>query len=171
MIACLQYTAVAFAPAVGQGWKDRADSGQQGTNVMRIVTYVAIAVGLIGAASAGAQTKRRVQDRYSNDYNRCMNTGDAANGVTSGIMDCNGLEIDRQDARLNQAYKMVMARSNSQQKTGLRMSERNWIGQRDARCQRASASEEGGSLTTIIYSGCILEETIKRIIWLETYKG
>lgn len=138
---------------------------------MRMFTCIAVALGLTGAAAAVAQTKKQVETRYTNNYNRCMNTGAAANGVTSGIMDCNGLEIDRQDARLNQAYKMVMTRSNPQQKIVLRTSERQWITQRDARCKRAAASEEGGSLAGIIYSGCILDETIKRTIWLENYKG
>lgn len=136
----------------------------------KICIAVIAAIGLIGVAPAVAQTKKQVKARYSNEYNRCMNTGLAADGVTSGIMDCSGNEIRRQDARLNEAYKMVMARSTPQQKTTLRTSERNWIGQRNKGCEKVTAPLEGGTLAMIIYSGCILDETIKRTIWLESYK-
>lgn len=102
--------------------------------------------------------------RYSKEYNRCMNTGLAARGVTSGIMNCSGSEIRRQDARRNQACKMVMARSTPQQKTTLRASERNWVDQRDEGCEQVTAPLEGGTLAMIIYSGCILDETINPTI-------
>ena len=138
---------------------------------MRIVAVVAGTLGLLCATAANAQTTKQIRARYSQDYKQCLATGDAANGVTIAIMDCNGFENDRQDARLNQAYRMVMARLSSQKKAVLRASERNWIVQRDLRCRRKSAVEEGGSLARIIYSDCFLEETIRRTIWLEFYKG
>jgi uncharacterized protein YecT (DUF1311 family) len=55
--------------------------------------------------SASAQTQTQIEKRYSRDYAQCM---DASGGVTADMMDCLGTEIDRQDARLNQAYVMVM---------------------------------------------------------------
>jgi uncharacterized protein YecT (DUF1311 family) len=130
-----------------------------------------IVTATLSMASIPLQAKSAVEARYSKEYNECMSSGDAANGVTSGVLDCIGAEIDRQDARLNQAYKMVMSRLNASRKTILRASERAWIGQRDARCRKASAPEKGGTLASIIYSGCILDETIKRIIFLEKYQG
>jgi uncharacterized protein YecT (DUF1311 family) len=135
------------------------------------ITSAAFLLALVGASPAVGQTRTQIQARYSADYGRCMKSGDAANGVTAAIMDCNGNEIDRQDARLNQAYKMVMTRLTAPQKTTLRVSERTWITQRDALCHRASSAESGGSLEGIIYSGCILDETIKRLVWLEAYRG
>ena len=120
---------------------------------------------------AVAQTKKQVEARYSNTYNRCMNTGLAAQGVTSGIMDCSGSEIRRQDARLNQTYTQVMARSSPRQKTKLRASERAWITKRDTGCQQETAPLDGGTLAMILFSGCVLDETIRRTIWLESYSG
>lgn len=134
-----------------------------------LVTRSAV-IGVL-ATAAPALAKSKVEARYSPDYNTCMASGDAANGVTSGLMDCSSAEIDRQDTRLNEAYKVVMMRFNPSQKSVLRASERAWIGERNARCFRASASEQGGSLAGVIYSNCVLDETIKRLIWLETYKG
>ena len=127
-------------------------------------------VFMLASQNALGHARSAIEARYSATYNECLSTGDAAQGVTSGIMDCNGAEIDRQDARLNQAYKMVMMRLSAQQRSKLRLSERSWIGQRDARCRRAAAPEAGGTLAAIIYSGCILDETIERMIWLESYK-
>ncbi|HMT42695.1 MAG TPA: lysozyme inhibitor LprI family protein [Sphingorhabdus sp.] len=118
--------------------------------------------------SASAQTQTQIEKRYSRDYAQCM---DASGGVTADMMDCLGTEIDRQDARLNQAYVMVMRPLPKPRKDKLRGLQRAWIKQRDAKCARASAEEGGGSLSSIIYSSCILDETIGRTIFLENYKG
>jgi uncharacterized protein YecT (DUF1311 family) len=120
------------------------------------------------ATSASAQTQSQIEKRYSRVYAECM---DASGGVTSDMMDCNGSEIDIQDARLNQAYAMVMRPLTKPRKDTLRGLQRAWIKQRDAKCARASDVERGGSMAAIIYSGCILDETIKRTIILENYKG
>src|SRR5437868_4258893 len=85
-------------------------------------------VGLsVSATAGGAKSKGQVESRYSRDYRQCMATGEAANGITGAIMDCNGAEIYRQDARLNQAYNMVMMRLGASQKATLRAFERSWI--------------------------------------------
>ena len=129
-----------------------------------------VAAMTVPLSAAWATPKSAVEKRYSAAYNSCMNSGDAAHGVTSGIMDCNGAEIDLQDARLNQAYKMVMSRLDDQQKTVLRTSERNWIKSRDAACKKSVGDEEGGTLGTVMYSNCILDETISRTIYLENHR-
>lgn len=120
------------------------------------------------ATSAPAQTQTQIEKRYSRDYTQCM---DSSGGVTADMMDCLGTEIDSQDARLNQAYVMVMRPLPKPRKGKLRGLQRAWIKQRDAKCSRASAEEGGGSLSSIIYSSCILDETISRTIFLENYQG
>ena len=125
-------------------------------------------VAALVATSVSAQTQPQIEKRYSRDYTECM---DASGGVTAEMRDCLGTEIDRQDARLTQAYVMVMRPLPQQRKEKLRVLERAWIKQRDAKCSRAAAEAEGGSLAGIIYSGCILDETISRTIFLENYKG
>jgi len=137
----------------------------------RIVAGIVVAAGLIASPHAIAQTAEQVIARQSKTFRQCMKIGDAARGVTVGILDCNGAELDRQDARLNRLYNAIMARSNPRQKAKLRTLERRWIDERDAHCKRESAPEEGGTLASIIYSSCILDQTIKRTIWLEAYKG
>lgn len=139
--------------------------------MIRKTVLLAVAIGLAGSVPAGAQTAKQVEARYSRDYDRCLKTGDAAKGVTSAMMDCMGSENERQDARLNQAYKMVMTRLSPKAKGVLRTSQRNWIKQRDARCRAAAAEMEGGSASGLIFSSCFLDETVKRTMWLEKYKG
>lgn len=139
--------------------------------MIRKAVLLAAAIGFANIAPVSAQTTAQVNARYTRDYDRCLKTGDAAKGVTSAMMDCIGLEVDRQDARLNQTYKTAMARLNPAGKTRLRTAQRGWIKQRDARCRREADAVGGGSMSGISYSSCILDETIKRTIWLEKYKG
>jgi uncharacterized protein YecT (DUF1311 family) len=119
------------------------------------------------ATSASAQIQSQIEKRYTRGYSQCMND---SGGVTSAMMDCSGSEIERQDARLNQAYGMVMRPLPKPRKERLRGLQRAWIKQRDARCQNAIRDNDGTS-ANIIYSGCILDETIRRTIFLENYKG
>lgn len=124
-------------------------------------------IAALAATSASAQTQSQVEKRQSPAYSECM---DGSEGVTAEMMDCIGAEIEVQDARLNQAYVMVMRPFPKLKKEKLRGLQRAWIKQRDANCQRAIA-DEGGSMAGLIYAGCILDKTIKRTIFLENYKG
>ena len=124
-------------------------------------------IAALAATSASAQIQTQVEKRYTRGYSECM---DKSGGVTVKMMNCTAAEIDIQDAELNQAYVMVMRPLPKPRKDTLRGLQRSWIKQRDAKCQRAIA-DEGGSMAGLIYSGCILDETIKRTIFLENYKG
>ena len=124
-------------------------------------------IASLAATSASAQTQTQVEKRYTRGYSECM---DASGGVTVEMMNCSAAEIDIQDARLNQAYVMVMRPLAKPRKTTLRGLQRTWIKQRDAKCAR-SIADEGGSMAGLIYSGCILDETIRRTIFLENFKG
>jgi uncharacterized protein YecT (DUF1311 family) len=122
------------------------------------------------AVPAFGQTRAEVDAAYSPAFNACMKSGDAAGGVTSAMMDCNGLENIRQDERLNHAYRTAMARLQPGQKAVLRLSERKWLQQRKKVCQDAANSAGGGSASGLIYSSCFLDETVKRKIWLQRYR-
>ena len=121
----------------------------------------------LDAGAAAAQARSPADERLSPEFRRCMSSGDAAGGVTSAMLDCIGLENVRQDRRLNGTYRAAMARRSAKQQSALRVSERGWIAERKARCDVAAADEEGGSLAAVIYSRCMLDETVKRTVWLE----
>jgi uncharacterized protein YecT (DUF1311 family) len=122
------------------------------------------------AAGAMAQWEPEVERRLSPAFNECQSNGDAARGITSAMMGCLGEENERQDARLNQAYRMVMKRLPTSGKTKLRQSQRAWIKNRDALAKAAGDRAGGGSASGLEYSGEFLHETIKRVIWLEKYR-
>lgn len=125
---------------------------------------------LLLMAAAAPQTDAEVEKRYSAAFNTCLETGDAARGVTPAMAECIDAELDRQDARLNQAYKMVMGRLPQKRKTALRASQRKWIRTRDATCQRAYDAAGGGTASGLEKLGCLTSETIKRTMFLERYR-
>lgn len=132
-----------------------------------IVSRVVL-IASLAATPLAAQSQSQIEKRYSPDYGPCI---EASGGVTSEMMSCTGVEIDQQDARLNQAYVMVMRALPPAKKVALRSSERAWISQRDAGCRRSAKESGDGTLADLAYSDCILDEAIKRTIFLENYKG
>jgi uncharacterized protein YecT (DUF1311 family) len=122
------------------------------------------------AASAFAQWEPEVEHRLSPAYSDCQANGDAARGVTSAMMSCLGEENERQDAHLNQAYRIVMNRLSTRGKTKLRQSQRVWIKSRDAAAKAAGDRVGGGSAAGLEYSNTVMHETIRRVIWLEKYR-
>lgn len=135
---------------------------------MKTLTILLPLLG-IGVGSTPVQAAGTGQSGESATYQRCMDTGDAARGVTVAIMDCLGAEISRQDAALNQAYKSAMLKLPQASRARLRASERDWIKRRDARCRSAGDEVEGGSLSGILYNQCLLDETLARTRWLKSH--
>jgi len=115
-------------------------------------------------------TDAEIQARYTAGYDRCLNTGEAAQGVTPAMRQCNADELAIQDARLNEAYRMAMQRLSPQRRSALRASERSWITTRDRKCRAEAERGGGGTMTPVLLGGCLLAETIARTIWLERYR-
>lgn len=127
-------------------------------------------LALLLVAVVAPQSDAEIEKRYSAAFDTCMAGGQAADGVTYAMVECSGAELDRQDARLNQAYKMVMDRLPRRRKTALRTSQRRWIAMRDADCQKAYDDAGGGSASGLERLGCLTSETIRRTIFLERYR-
>ena len=98
-------------------------------------------------------------------YSICM---DKAGGVTVNMLDCMGAETKHQDARLNQAYKDVMARLSPERKKQLQEAQRAWIKYRDANC-RFYADPDGGSIATVNSNDCFMSATASRARELEGF--
>lgn len=126
---------------------------------------------LLMAASAPPISRADIQRRYTPAYKACLNSGDAAQGVQYAMNDCANGEYERQDGRLNQAYVMVMRRLAPPAKQKLRVLQREWIKARDRKCTAESSEYQGGSIAPMIFSLCLTDETIRRTLWLETYRG
>jgi uncharacterized protein YecT (DUF1311 family) len=76
-----------------------------GTNraTRRMKGGMLIALGLLLSTSPLAAA----DNEMSQEYKACM---DRSNGVTSEMLDCTSAEFTRQDARLNENYKTLMAK-------------------------------------------------------------
>lgn len=130
----------------------------------RALPVVALTVAVQATAfSSAAATESR-------EYRHCLATSEAAQGATYAMVGCTYDEIDRQDARLNEAYRLVMRRLTPARRIILRIEERRWIAARDRRCEQAAAREDG-DLVRLARSGCLLDETIQRRQYLETYRA
>ncbi|MGY1458182.1 lysozyme inhibitor LprI family protein [Luteimonas sp. A534] len=81
----------------------------------------------------------------------------ASDGVTAAMLDCSRAELDRQDSRLNAAYKEAMAATAD--RDGLRAIQRQWIKDRDAVC---AIEDDGGTAATLNHVECLVQETKKR---------
>ncbi|MFK8332928.1 lysozyme inhibitor LprI family protein [Pseudomonas sp. BJa5] len=90
-------------------------------------------------------------------YSQCMKTAT----TTLDMNNCNGAEIERQDARLNSAYKTAMAGLETDQQGKLRDAQRLWIKYRDANCGLYYGLT-GGTMDQLNGAGCVLEMTKAR---------
>lgn len=134
-----------------------------------IRTFLPLAIAGI-AIPVAAQWPAPVERALSREYNECMTRGDAARGVTPAMRECSGAELDRQDARLNQAYRMTMQRLPRARQAKLRTQQRAWIRQRDRACVREAMPFHGGTMAPLTHGQCALRETIARRLWLERYR-
>jgi uncharacterized protein YecT (DUF1311 family) len=91
----------------------------------------------------------------------CLASGDAARGVNAAMKACTQAELQRRDQDLNRMYKKNMARLSAAARNRLRQTQRDWIKRRDANCE-PNLSPEAGSLGSLDYLDCMIDETIKQ---------
>jgi uncharacterized protein YecT (DUF1311 family) len=119
----------------------------------------------IPPTAAPEPTTAEIEARYTPHYDHCLNTGDAAEGVTPAMAGCVVEELSLQDGALNAEYQRVMRLLAEPQRTALRDAQRQWIADRDQSC--AEAANSGGTIDMIERPACHLSETVKRTIELE----
>src|SRR3954452_1373144 len=92
-------------------------------------------LGGLGAVGwAGAALGQTYRDTLlTREYHRCIKE-DSSN---AGWGQCLEHEDDRQEGRLNQTYRMVMARLPAPRKAALLTSERTWVKARKRECDAA----------------------------------
>ena len=109
-----------------------------------------------------------IEAQYSPELDTCLNSGDAAKGVTPAMAACIQAELARQDDRLNGAYQSAMDKRGPAEQAQLRIEERAWIKRRDATCE---ARATGGTIDRIEIPSCLLKETVRRRIVLQPMAG
>jgi uncharacterized protein YecT (DUF1311 family) len=101
----------------------------------------------------------------TNQFTLCM---DKSEGVTVAMLDCIGIETQKQDARLNGAYKKLGTQLAPTRKKQLIAAQRLWIQYRDANCG-FYADIDGGTMAAVSTSDCILQATASRANELEKF--
>jgi uncharacterized protein YecT (DUF1311 family) len=80
---------------------------------------------------------------------------------------CYGRETDVWDARLNAAYKKLLANGDGEDVAeGFRKTQRAWIAYRDASCAQAWLVFKG-TMANPIGAYCRMEKTARQALWLE----
>ena len=133
-------------------------------------TAVFLVVALASSTALAAVSSSPVGKRYTRAFNDCMSSGEAYDGVPSAIVGCRAEEIDRQDAELNRQYQALMRSLAKPAQARLRGLQRDWIVARDQSCRDEMGEDEEGTLGQVTYTDCILDETVKRVLWLERYR-
>jgi uncharacterized protein YecT (DUF1311 family) len=103
------------------------------------------------------------QNDNTKEYLTCMSN---AEGVVAKMLDCISVEFNRQDSRLNSAYKKLMSKVPKHRKDSLVEAQRAWISFRDANCSFYH-DPDGGSAAHVAGNECTLNATVDRANELE----
>ena len=101
--------------------------------------------------------------KLTKQFSVCM---DKSEGVTQHMVECIDAEIKRQDARLNKAYKALVADLNPERKKQLLEAQRAWLKFRDTNCAFYFDSE-GGTIARVQAVDCMMTMTANRATELE----
>src|SRR5262245_23377905 len=135
-----------------------ARANRQAGTASRLVSRVTKVMIICLAVLWNGVLLAATDDDLSKEYSVC---NDKSGGVTVSILECNGDELDRQDARLNDNYKKLMSKLSRDQKKALVEAQRAWIKFRKANCDFTYPAD-GGSAARLGASGCWLTMTATR---------
>ncbi len=127
------------------------------------LTERAGAQGRLAAAQAAAP--RRADSCIGVVATACIQS--EGNGSTATMVQCYGREAETWDARLNAAYKALLANGDGQDVAdGLRKTQRNWVAFRDSACAQPAVVFKG-TMAAPTSAYCVLELTARQALWLE----
>jgi uncharacterized protein YecT (DUF1311 family) len=116
-----------------------------------------------GSEATGAATTTNANERVLRDsYYECAASND---GSTWAMQACVAAEFEYQDARLNAAYRNVMAKLSDHKRSELKDEEKKWISERDSVCSWDAQVE--GQAQRIEANICALKRTAERATQLE----
>lgn len=75
---------------------------------------------------------------------------------------CAAKDYEREDARLNQNYRELVAKLDAERKSQLKEVQLAWIKFRDLQCEYDSAQYQGGTIYSLVHSSCLLQMTKQR---------
>jgi len=131
---------------------------------------IAAACGAALAIPAQAQTWQQIEARYTPQFESCMDALDAAKDLDLGMAACMASETLRQDAMLTQAYSVTLASLQPNAQQELSEAEKAWNRKREDVCREDALGVVEGSKRKLAFSECMLDASVRRAIWLETYR-
>lgn len=108
-------------------------------NIRLLATVGALACLLMLASPAKLQASD-LRDPTAETLDRCLN--DPANGSTAGQTGCEAMASDDYDRRMNAAYATLIHKLPAEAAQQLRLSQRAWLGFRDAEAKARDALYE-----------------------------
>ena len=90
------------------------------------------------------------KDLLTAEYAKCI---EQSGGTDPGMLDCMGAEAQRQDKRLNDAYKKLMNELKPERRKELQEAQRLWIKYTEANCN-FYLDPDGGTAAKLAASEC-----------------
>jgi uncharacterized protein YecT (DUF1311 family) len=79
------------------------------------------------------------------------------------MRDCAGKEYKQADAELNQVYKQLMSKlEDPGHQAALKSAQQVWIKYRDTNCEYESYLNRGGTMYSVVNTGCLTRMTKER---------
>ena len=75
---------------------------------------------------------------------------------------CAGKDLDRETKKINQTYNTVRSKLDAKHQQDLKQVQLAWIAFKDLDCKFQASGVEGGSIYSLILSGCLQEKTVQR---------
>jgi uncharacterized protein YecT (DUF1311 family) len=97
-------------------------------------------------------------DSLSQLFSTCMDQG---GGNTAAMIDCIGAETERQDVRLNKAYKDIISGLSPERQKQLQEAQRLWLKYRKANCD-FYYDPDGGTIARVSANECFMSATAAR---------
>lgn len=136
-------------------------------NWCAVSLLLVLIVACVGAPSASKEVARAPGEAHgsvllSDLYQTCASSND---GSVWEMQECVEAEFQRQDARLNAAYRMLRSKLPPDGRSKLKEEERRWVAEKESAC--AWDAESGGQAQRVAANICSLEKTAERAAYLE----
>ncbi|HEX8048519.1 lysozyme inhibitor LprI family protein [Rhizobium sp.] len=96
---------------------------------------------------------------------------DRSDGVTTEMLKCGQVEIDKFDARLNAAYNILIHREHGAERVRLQGEQRAWLKHHLQEGHRLAADPNDGSAASLVSQGFELDDLTARTVELEKRVG
>jgi uncharacterized protein YecT (DUF1311 family) len=139
-------------------------ANRQADTASRLVSRATKVMIICLAVLWNGQLLAETDEDLSKEHSDCVDK--AWKGTTADMLQCEGEELDRQDARLNDAYKKLTSKLSPDREKALLKAQRAWIKFREANCDYWY-DPHGGTAARMNASGCLLTMTATRAKELE----